>query len=438
MKTTRSSNSRIPAVVAFGCVVCLVAVSGRAFPAEGAASQLAALRSLEARVTAVVAACRPAFVFIKGNQGGGYSSGSGFCISPDGLVLTNDHVIAGARSIRAYTPGGRFYKAEIVGRDPGGDVALLKLDSEDRFSFMELGDSQELRPGQRVLALGDPFLTGSESVFIPGAPGNFEPALSMGIVSAVHRYSETYNDAIQVDLAVNRGNSGGPLITLDGKAVGINGKIETRFALGINTGVGYAVPSNQIVRFLDHLKSAEGGVVLHGKIEGLTVGDRADDKPGLPVVNVRPGSPAAAAGFKIGDLLESLGGLPVRTRSRYMGILGTYPAGDDIAAEVLRGEKRVGLKTVLVAGGKARLGIKPKFVEGEVEGVGVGSVERSTPAQRAGIRAGDIITSFNGEKVKTTTDLKNLMNRHRPGDTVTIGIVRDGKSLEIKVALEGK
>ena len=426
--------------MAFGCAACLVALSSRAFPAEGAPSQLAALRSLEARVTAVVAACRPAFVFIKGNQGGGYSSGSGFCISPDGLVLTNNHVIDGARSILAYTPGGKSYKAEIVGRDPGGDVALLKLESKERFSFMELGDSQKLRPGQRVLALGDPFLTGSENVFVPDgyALANFEPALSMGIVSAVHRYSETYNDAIQVDLAVNRGNSGGPLITLDGKAVGINGKIETRFALGINTGVGYAVPSNQIARFMDHLKSAEGGVVLHGKIEGLTVGDRADDKPGLPVVNVRPGSPAATAGFRIGDLLESLGGLPVRTRSRYMGILGTYPAGDDIAVEILRGKKRVGLKTVLVAGGKARLGIKPKFVEGEVEGVGVGSVERSTPAQRAGIRAGDIITSFDGEKVKTTTDLKNLMNRRRPGDTVTLGIVRDGKSLEIKVALEGK
>ncbi len=438
MNRRRSSSARSPALAVFAGAACLLAVSSYGWGAEGAPSQLAALRSLESRVTKVAAACRPAFVFIKGNQGGGFSSGSGFCISADGLVLTNDHVIAGARSIRAYTPGGKFYKAEIVGRDPGGDVALLKLDSKDRFSFLELGDSQKLRPGQRVLALGDPFLTGSESVFVPGAPANFEPALSMGIVSAVHRYSETYNDAIQVDLAVNRGNSGGPLITLDGKAVGINGKIETRFALGINTGVGYAVPSNQIVRFMGHLKSAEGGVVLHGKIEGLSVGDRADDKPGLPVANVRPGSPAAAAGFKAGDLLASLGGLPVRTRSRYMGILGTYPAGDNIDVEVLRGEKRVKLKTVLVAGGKARLGIKPKFVEGEIEGVGVGSVERSTPAQRAGIRAGDIITSFDGEKVKTTTDLKNLMNRRRPGDTVTLGIVREGKSLEIKVALEGK
>ena len=257
--------------------------------ADAASSQVAALRELETRIKTVVAACKPAFVFIKGNQGGGYSSGSGFCISPDGYVLTNDHVIAGARSVQAYMTGGRFFKTTVVGRDPGGDVALLKLQGGEKFPFLELGDSQGLRPGQRVLALGDPFLTGSESIFDPGAPANFEPAVSMGSVSAVHRYSETYNDAIQVDLAVNRGNSGGPLITLDGKAVGINGKIETRFALGINTGVGYAVPSNQIARFMKYLKSAEGGVILHGKIEGLIVGERADEKSGLPVTGVLQG-----------------------------------------------------------------------------------------------------------------------------------------------------
>lgn len=420
------------------CAVTLSVLSCQGAWADAALSQLAALRGLENRVTAVAAACQPAFVFIKGRQGGGYSSGSGFCISADGFVLTNDHVIAGVRSIRAYMRGGKSFKATVVGRDPGGDVALLKLEGGGKFPFLEMGDSQELKTGQRVLALGDPFLTGSESVFVSGAPANYQPALSMGIVSAVHRYSETYNDAIQVDLAVNRGNSGGPLITLDGKVVGINGKIETRFALGINTGVGYAVPSNQILRFMAHLKSAEGGIVLHGKIEGLTVGDRADDKLGLPVVNVRRGSPAASAGFRVGDLLESLGGLPVRTRSRYMGILGTYPAGDAIEVEILRGENRVDLKTVLVAGGKAHLGIKPLFIESDVEGVGVGSVERSTPAQRAGIKEGDIITLFAGQKVATTTDLKNLMNKRRPGDMVTLNIFRDGENIEIKVTLGGK
>lgn len=406
--------------------------------ADAASSQVAALRELETRIKTVVAACKPAFVFIKGDQERGYSSGSGFCISPDGYVLTNDHVIAGARSVQAYMTGGRFFKTTVVGRDPGGDVALLKLQGGEKFPFLELGDSQGLRPGQRVLALGDPFLTGSESIFDPGAPANFEPAVSMGIVSAVHRYSETYNDAIQVDLAVNRGNSGGPLITLDGKAVGINGKIETRFALGINTGVGYAVPSNQIARFMKYLKSAEGGVILHGKIEGLIVGERADEKSGLPVTGVRQGSPAAASGFKVGDLLGSLGGLPVRTRSRYMGILGTYPAGESIGVEVLRAGGKLELEAVLVAGGKAHLGIKPRVVSGDVEGVEVGTVERSTSAQRAGIKEGDVITMFDGEAVASSTDLKRLMNRRRPGDTVVLRISRSGEVLELEVTLGGK
>ncbi len=401
-------------------------------------SRLDALRALEAKVKTVVAGCKPAFVFIKGDQGGGYSSGSGFCISSDGYVLTNDHVIAGARSVEAYMTGGRYFKTTVVGRDPGGDVALLKLEGKGEFPFLQLGDSQAVRPGQRVLALGDPFLTGSENVFVRDAPANYEPAVSMGIVSAVHRYSETYNDAIQVDLAVNRGNSGGPLITLDGKVVGINGKIETRFALGINTGVGYAVPSNQISRFMKHLEMAEGGAVLHGKIEGLEVGERADEKAGLPVVGVRQGSPAAVSGFKAGDLLERLGGLPVRTRSRYMGILGTYPAGDTVAAEVLREGEKLTLKAVLVAGGKAHLGLIPRAIESDVAGVGVGSVVRSSPAQRAGIKEGDIVTMFDGQPISSTTELKRVMNQRRPGDTVVLKLSRAGENLELKVTLGGK
>jgi len=437
---TRREPQRLQLAVAALRVFLALLVSLSFVPRAPAETfdQVSALRALEKRVKSVVANCKPAFVFIKGDQGAGYSSGSGFCISPDGYVLTNDHVIAGARSVVAYMTGGRYFKAVVVGKDPGGDVALLKLEGKGKFPFVKLGDSQAVRPGQRVLALGDPFLTGSENVFVPGAPANFEPAVSMGIVSAVHRYSETYNDAIQVDLAVNRGNSGGPLITLDGKVVGINGKIETRFALGINTGVGYAVPSNQISRFMKHLEAAEGGAVLHGKIEGLEVGERADEKAGLPVVGVRPGSPAAASGFRAGDLLERLGGLPVRTRTRYKGILGTYPAGDTVAAEILRAGEKLTLKAVLVAGGKAHLGLIPRTIESDVAGVGVGSVVRSSPAQRAGIKEGDIVTMFDGQPVTSTTELKRVMNQRRPGDTVVLRLSRAGADLELKVTLGGK
>ena len=269
-----------PALQAF--LVLLVSLSFVPRVSAETFEQVSALRALEKRIKSVVADCKPAFVFIKGDQGAGYSSGSGFCISPDGYVLTNDHVIAGARSVVAYMTGGRYFKTVVVGRDPGGDVALLKLEGKGKFPFVKLGDSQAVRPGQRVLALGDPFLTGSENVFVPGAPANFEPAVSMGIVSAVHRYSETYNDAIQVDLAVNRGNSGGPLITLDGKVVGINGKIETRFALGINTGVGYAVPSNQISRFMKHLRRRRGELFCMEKSRVSRLASEPMRRPACP------------------------------------------------------------------------------------------------------------------------------------------------------------
>src|SRR4029453_12127126 len=111
-----------------------------------------------------------------------------------------------------------------------------------------------------------PFLLGSKNLFLDVAPPDYEPSASLGIVSALHRFSDSYTDAIQVDVAVNRGNSGGPLLTLDGKVVGINGKIETRFDTGVNTGVGYAIPVSQILRFLEPMKHAGGGIVRHGMV----------------------------------------------------------------------------------------------------------------------------------------------------------------------------
>ena len=156
------------------------------------------------------------------------------------------------------------------------------------------------------------------------------------------------------------------------------------------------------------------------------------------MVGVRQGSPAAASGFKEGDLLERLGGLLVRTRSRYMGILGTYPAGDTVVAEVLRAGEKLTLKAVLVAGGKAHLGLIPRAIESDVAGVGVGSVVRSSPAQRAGIKEGDIVTMFDGQSVTSTTELKSAMNQRRPGDTVVLKLSRAGEVLELKVTLGGK
>ncbi len=408
-------------------------------------SELDRLRRFEAATVAVVERCRPAFAFIRaiqerdGRPVFGESGGSGFCISPDGLVLTNDHVVAGGNKIIVYLSGGRSYNATVVGRDPQGDVALLKIDDGENLPWLELGDSSAVCVGQQVIAFGDPFLLGRAPV-LSAAPASFEPSVSTGIVSAVHRYSDTYNDAIQVDLAVNRGNSGGPLLTMDGKVIGINGKIETRFVIGVNTGVGYAVPTDQIKRFLEPLKRAGGGIVMHGTIRGVRVGVRADARAGLPVTAVVEGSPAHQAGLRTGDLLVRIGGLPVRTANRYKGVLGTYPAGEEVPIEVDRSGKQVALTAILVAPGRPYLGVHAEKGEdsAKVEGVRIREVVPATPAARAGLKPGDVIVAFDGQKVRNTTELAAGIRKHEPGDQVTLSVLRDGKTVEFRVTLIGR
>jgi serine protease Do len=410
-------------VLAAGMILgCLLLPSEPGAGAEGP-SELDRLRATERTVIRVIENCRAAFVFIPG--------GSGFVISEDGYVLTNNHVVLRGDSWTVVLAGGRAYRAELVGRDRRGDVALLKLQGASGLPCLELGDSDRLRVGQPIVALGDPFLTASANIFLreTAPPTEYEPIASFGIVSALHRYSDAYGDAIQVDLAVNRGNSGGPLLTLGGKVVGINGKIETRFVRGINTGVGYAVPSSQIRRFLEPLKAACGGVVLHGTIKGLQVDERAGSRPGLPVTEVTEGSPAGAAGFQPGDLIVSLGGFPVTTRTRYLGVLSTYPAGQRIPVQVARGDRTVEIAAVLLAEGQPYLGIA---VGG---GLTITKVEPGSPALSAKLQVGDVIREFAGRPVASSTELAELIQNRHAGEIVGLSLEREGKPLELEVQL---
>ena len=444
IRSMRFAFHRVRADRVRGIVAVLsVALVPTLLPAQGEEpSELDQLRGVEERTVRTIEKATSAFVFIRstqlrnGGRIGSESSGSGFLISADGLVLTNDHVVLGGNKIQCYLPGGRLYNAKIVGRAPQGDVALLRLAGASGLPFLELGDSDKVRVGQRVIAIGDPFLLGRAEIFPSGAPANYQPSVSAGVVSAVNRYSDTYNDAIQVDLAVNRGNSGGPLLNESGKVIGINGKIETRFVFGVNTGVGYAVPTHQIRRFLEPLKRGE--IARHGAIRGLRVGERANDKPGLPITGVTRDSPAYRAGFRSGDYLVRLAGLPVRTESRFKGILGTYPAGEEIPVEVERDGSRVQLTATLIApGGAPYLGITPDR-SARVEGVRIEVVAPATPAARAGLEEGDVIVSFDGEKITNTVELAARIRKRQPGDRVTLKILRDGKSRDVDVTLIGR
>ena len=393
------------------------------------AEPIASLRVVEAAVTRVIAECSPAFVFIGG--------GSGFVVSEEGLVLTNEHVVAAHSAdqpLEVFLSGGKRLLADVLGHDPGGDLALLKLKEPPGVKPLTLGDSTKVRIGERVVALGDPFLLASDELFIPHAPPSYQPSASLGIISALHRFSDTYCDAIQVDVAVNRGNSGGPLLNLAGEVIGINGKIETRLEIGINTGVGYAIPSNQIRRFMGPLANAEGGIVHHGTIRGLRVAERAGESGGLRILSVRANSVAERAGFLKRDRIIEVQGLPVPTRHRFRGIIGTFPSGFDVYVVVRRGVETIRLSAPLIERGSAFLGIETKKSD---NGVFVVKVHPGTAAARGGILQGDVIRRFAEEDVGSSLDLVRMIRERTAGELVRIQLTREDQNVEVEVRLGG-
>ena len=197
----------------------------------------------ERTLTELIPRISKAVVFIDG--------GSGVVISPDGLVLTCNHVVGG-RSARwiVYLSGGKEYPARVVGRQFESDLAVLKLENAHELPFLPLAAPGSVSVGETVLALGNPFLLGSDSPRFLPLPPQFLPSVSCGIVSGTHRFGRLFGDAIEVDTPLNPGNSGGPLVNLKGEIVGIGGRIASRFGLKANTGAGYGSSCDLIARFL--------------------------------------------------------------------------------------------------------------------------------------------------------------------------------------------
>ena len=252
-----------------------------------------------------------------GPDGGG--GGSGVVISPDGFALTNFHVAQPSGShMKCSMPDGEMYDAVVVGVDPTGDVALIKLLGRDDFPTATLGDSDALRIGDSCFTVGNPFLLATD----------FQPSVAYGIVSGVHRYQYPagtlleYADCIQTDAAINPGNSGGPLFNDKGEVVGINGRGSFEKRGRVNVGVGYAISSNQIKHFLGYLHS--GRIVDHATL-GATV---ATDEDGRVLVsNILDSSDAARRGLQYNDEIISLGGRPIETTNAFKNALGIYPKG---------------------------------------------------------------------------------------------------------------
>ena len=254
-------------------------------------------------------------VFARGGQGGG----SGVVISADGYALTNFHVAQPAGdAMKCGLPDGTLYDAVIVGIDPTGDVALIKLLGRDDFPHAELGDSDALRAGDWCLVAGNPFVLAND----------FQPTITYGVVSGTHRYQYPagtlleYADCIQTDAAINPGNSGGPLFNSQGELVGINGRGSFEKRGRVNVGVGYAISINQIKHFLGYLKS--GRVVDHATL-GATVATAEDG--GVVVDNILESSDAYRRGMRYDDEVVRFAGREIRTVNAFKNVLGIYPRG---------------------------------------------------------------------------------------------------------------
>lgn len=307
--------------------VCLLLLLP-SFPVYGQERDLDRILKRQDQLRSVIDQVSPAFVFI--------ANGSGVCISEDGWILTNHHVAGNNRTHQVHFSGGRSYPAKVIGFDPYGDISVLKIENEKGLPFCDLGDSDQIKIGQPVIAVGNPFLLGRQ---------NWQPSITYGIVSALHRYMDNpgYFDAIQTDAQINPGNSGGPLITLEGKVIGINGRIDIkRFRNRVNTGIGYAIPSNQIRRYLTKFKA--GGRVREGYLSGVTVGECGDPRyentleygDGVFIAGLEEESPAAKSGLQLGDIIVGGEKYPIHNLNRFHGVMANWPQGEKILIHVKR------------------------------------------------------------------------------------------------------
>lgn len=334
------------------------------------------------------------------------ASGSGVVIDPSGLILTNNHVIAGVDDLEVRWTDGVSVPARILGIDPVGDLALLSAVRPDgKMPAATLGTAEDLVPGAAVLAVGNPFGLGDLDDV---------PTLTRGVLGSGRLVRGDYADCVQVDAPVNPGNSGGPLFSAGGRLLGINGQIRSRTGFRINSGIGLAIACTQIADFLPLLREAGGGYVRHADLpEGLEL----DDSPAGPAVKV-PG----ASGLLAGDVV-------VRIAQRHAA--SAAQAGGCFAALAWRDGLQVPL-TVLRAGAAVEMSVpaqrgvipgKPYYgwvIVERADRVQIASVDNGSPAQLAGLRRGDLLIEINGRKLAKRVDLLRALVRTGPGDQLHI------------------
>jgi serine protease Do len=416
--------------------------------------------------------------FFGGGQGGGgrqrqqprdqiaQAAGTGFIISKEGLILTNNHVVEGATKIEVGFYGDDadvFYEAKVVGRDPLTDSALIELTERPKRELMEVkfGDSGQMQPGDWVMAIGNPF--------------SLAHTVSVGVISATERpfpiSDGRWADVLQTDAAINPGNSGGPLLNIRGEVVGINSAIYADARQAGNIGIGFAIPINVVRELLPQLRS---GKVTRGVI-GITVQDVPVDalaefglreRRGALVGSVNSGGPADKAGLEPGDVIVEFNGKPVRRRDELVSFVVSTKPGTTVPVKVLRDKQERTINVTIdelnldqETTRSARRNDAPgdpsadQETEGfgitlsaltsdvarrlrlpsDVEGVLVSDVDPTSNAARQGIREGDVILQVNRRAVRSPQEARRILDSVSSGGTAFFLIMRGGQQTFVTV-----
>jgi len=358
-------------------------------------------------------------------------AGSGVIISRDGYILTNNHVVEGAKELTVTLADEGEFKATIVGRDPKTDLAIVKIDAGDNLPAANIGDSDRIKVGDWVLAIGNPF--------------GLSHTVTAGIVSAKGREigAGPYDDFIQTDASINPGNSGGPLFNTKGEVIGINTAIVPN-----GQGIGFAIPINTAKALIPQLETngevTRGylGVNIQSITPDLSKAMKLTENKGALVAEVVRGGPADKAGIKAGDVIVSFDGKPVSDSRDLAATVAAAPVGKEAAIGFVRNSKELKVTAVIskLESGETKLaenkapargkwGLQLQDLNSEAaqqlgmedeQGVVVTGVQPGSPAYKASIQPGDVILEVNRQAVKSTTDLKEKIAKAGESDSLLL------------------
>lgn len=383
-------------------------------------------------------------------------AGSGFVIDPQGHIVTNNHVVDGATEVTVTFNDGTKLDARVIGRDPKTDLALLEVDADHPLPHVDLGDSSSARVGDWVLAVGNPFGLGG--------------TVSAGIISARGRdiNSGPYDDYIQVDAPINRGNSGGPLFDAYGRVIGVNTAIYS--PTGGSVGIGFAIPAETVRAIVSQLESTGHvergwlGVQIQPVTDEIAAGLGLEDTNGVLVADILPDGPASTSDIQAGDVIVRAGGEPMEDYKDLPKLIAATAAGTKMRFDIIRDGQPVAVTIEIgrmpddetlaltdsgsaAPGGEARLGVylsplTPEIraqngIDEATNGVYVSKVQPGSPADNAGIEAGSVISMVGAEHVTRPDQVANAVRRagDEERDTLVLRVEKEGRPLFVAVEL---